>query len=193
MTNQSAKFSDEDYHRLVYHRKAGVRTRGTPEELPFLMLTHRYYAAHPPTPERLAWHEAGHAVVAHRLGYRVVEIVRLGPLRWETGSYPQLPYSDHSHLITVAGYLAEARAMGRVDPGEAWRVAVEVEERYGYGPEERRAYVEAVEERALAILVEHWAAVEQVAALARLLDQDREVVAGDELDTALSGVRFGDG
>ncbi len=193
MTDRSAEFSEEDYRKLVYHRKAGIRTTGTPEERPFEILTRRFYAAHPLTAERLAWHEAGHAVVAHWLGYRVVAIVRVEPLHWEVRSHQPLPHSDHLHLIIVAGYLAEARAMGRVDPAEASRVAYQVEDLYCYGPHERRAYVKAVEERALAILVEHWAEVEQVAALARLLDQDREIVAGDELDAALFGVRFGDG
>lgn len=192
MTDRRAEFSEDDYDKLVYYRKAGIRTKGTPEERPFELLTRRYFADHPLTPERLAWHEAGHAVVSHRLGYRVVAIEWIGPLHWATLPHRPMPFSKHFHLMMVAGYLAEARAMGRVDPAEASHVAFELEERYGYGPEERRAYVEAVEERALAILVEHWPAVVQVSVLLRQLNQDRTLVAGDELDAALAGVRFGD-
>lgn len=185
-----ASITPDELALLVYRRKAKVPTIGTPEEEPFKALCRRFNAQFPPTPERVGWHEAGHAVVSHRLGYRVWKIEREGT---ETG-YPnaatdrQPPWSDDWALVKVAGYLAEDRAVGNVDPGEAWAVAAMAESLHGYGPSERRAFVEAVEERALAILIANWGAVERVARLVEAKPSVRMA----ELNTALSSVSFGD-
>jgi len=179
----------EEHELLVYRRKAKVPTKGTPEEEPFKALLRRFHAQFPPTPERVGWHEAGHAVVAHRLGYRVSMIERDATWTGNPRTYIEPPPqgSDHWALVQVAGYLAEDRAVGNVDPEEACEVAEMAEQRHGYGPSDRRAFVEAVEKLSLAILVSDWSAVEQVAKLV----QAKPDVLMAELDGALSGVSFG--
>ncbi len=184
-----APITPEEHALLVYRRKAKVPTVGTSEEEPFIALCRRFHAQFPQTPERVGWHEAGHAVVAHRLGYRVWMIER--ERTWTgypiTSTDQQPPLSDDWALVTVAGYLAEDRALGNVDPAEAWDVAGMAEWLHDYGPSERRTFVEEVEERALAILVANWGAVERVAQLV----QANASVGMEELDTALSSVSFG--
>ena len=187
--DSEASITPEEHALLVYRRKAKVPTKGTSEEAPFIARCRRFHTQFPPTPERVGWHEAGHAVVAHRLGYRVWMIERE-----ETGTgYPitatdqQPRWSDNWALVKVAGYLAEDRALGNVDPAEAWEVAEMAERLHGCGPSERRTFVEAVEERALAILVANWDAVERVAQLV----QANPSVRLAELNAALSSVSFG--
>ena len=178
-----APITPEEYALLVYRHKAGVRTAGTPEEEPFIALCKRFHAQFPPTPERIGWHEAGHAVVSHHLGYRVWWIERND--EWgDTRTDQQPPWFGDWALVKVAGYLAEERAIGNVEPREASEVAWMAERRFGYGPSERESFVESVEARALAILVENWDAVEKISQLV----QAKPLVKMAELDTVLSGV-----
>lgn len=180
-------FTSEEYELLVYNRKARVRTVNTLDEGPFIELCRRYSSQYPLTPERVAWHEAGHAVVSHRLGYSVRMIERYPDGSAHTFTDQQLILSDNWALVTVAGYLAEDRAIGHADPGEAWDVAEVAEKIYRLGPDERKAYVEEVEKRCSAILEENWAEVEQVARLA----ESKPVVMMFDLDPILAPVKFG--
>src|SRR3954469_3822235 len=68
-------------------------------------------------------------------------------------------------LLCVAGHLSEAHACSLVDLREAFELAWTAEEQFGYVSDERRAYVKAIEAKALAMLIERLPAVERVAQL----------------------------
>ena len=95
-------------------------------------------------------------------------------------------HSDDWALITVEGYLAEDRAVGHADPGEAWNLAEVAEKIHGLGPDQRKAYVEEVEKRCSVILDVNWGAVEQVARLV----ESKSKVKMYELDPILAAVKI---
>src|SRR4051794_699232 len=103
-------FTDDDYELLLHHRKAFIRTAGTPQEAPFTELCQRFHAAYPSTPQRLAYHEAGHVVMAHCLGLHVIDVRRLSNDHWETLSTVERDNVEHWCLMNVAGHLSEAHA-----------------------------------------------------------------------------------
>jgi hypothetical protein len=171
--------SDQDYEWLCYVRKSGdYPTEGTEAWAAWNALTRRCaWVDRSWTREHIAWHEAGHALVGHRLGGHVVNIEV-----WAT--------------ITVAGHVAEEMVLGRVDPScnEASRIAWQFRKLRQKNdgetptPQECRAYVEAAESRARAICEEHRSVLEMIAR--------RHLSAGsvnrDELLIMLAGVPNGD-
>lgn len=72
--------------------------------------------------------------MAHCLGGDVLAVGKLADDNWETVSNIQPELGESWGLMSVAGYLADARACGLVDPNEASMVASEAEEQFGYGP-----------------------------------------------------------
>ena len=189
MTNfgPESPLTPEEYERLVYYRKARIRTTGTPDEGSFIELCRRYAEQFPLTPERVGWHEAGHAIVSHSLGYAVWKIERHPDGSGHSLTDQQPILSDDWALITVAGYLAEDRAVGHADPAEAWGVTEVAERIYGLGPDERKVYVEEVEQCCSMILDENWGVVEQVAKLV----ESKTKVKMYELDRILAAVKSG--
>jgi hypothetical protein len=151
-------------------------------------LCRRYSTAYPLTPERLGWHEAGHVVVAHRLGYAVWGVYHRAPDHWETTFVTPERGSTDWGLIAVAGYLSEGRAIGHEDPAEAGEISMRGPWHDDDSPHERLARVRQVERDALAILEEHWDTVGRVAELIR----SKPFITGDELAGALEGVRRAD-
>lgn len=180
-------FTEEQYDRLVYHRKAGINTTGTPEEQPFIELCRHYFARYPLSRERLAWHEAGHAVIGHRLGFKVAGVEQISPEHWVTEIESSPPFSTEQHMISVAGYLSEGKACGHGDPAEAHKVAWHAQLLFGFGPDQRLAYVRSIEAKTIAILDEHW---EAVGRFAQMIGQASYTFA-HELAPALDAVPFG--
>ena len=139
----------------------------------------RRYAAGP----LVAWHEAGHAVIAHRLGYRV-ERVHVAYAR-DQGQTDIAPAYDplNRALITLAGERAERRSVSWLDGIEA----------LGGGADDRRALQLALEElddwseaelveKVDDMLRDDWRALKR---LARRLD-DAHVLGGPEVAELLA-------
>lgn len=163
-------FSPAEYGLLVCRRKTGLRSDDQAERDWFEALTRRYHALFPSNLERISWHEAGHAMVAHRLGWWVDHIERFPHHEGKAAmapppeGSPYWPQGRETRLrdwatVKVAGYMAENRVAANVDPAEASPVAYRLEELKGYTPAQCLTYVEEVEGRALRILVADWAAV----------------------------------
>jgi hypothetical protein len=189
--------SDQDYEWLCYVRKSGdYPTEGTEAWAAWNALTRRCaWVDRSWTREHIAWHEAGHALVGHRLGGHVVNITARATHMDNTG-YPTVSHEVWA-TITVAGHVAEEMVvLGRVDPScnEASRIAWQFRKLRQKNdgetptPQECRAYVEAAESRARAICEEHRSVLEVIAR--------RHLSAGsvnrDELLIMLAGVPNGD-
>jgi hypothetical protein len=193
--------SEEDYERLCYVRKSGdYPAKGTEAWTQWVALTKRVDRAHFRTRnERSAWHEAGHALVGHRLGGDVNKIYRgdgyLAATHIPDMIYPAFPY-ETLDTVMVAGHVAEEMTFAQVDPScdeasrIAWRFRKVRARDYGetVTPQDCRAYVEAAEARARAILEAPGSVLEAIA---------RRVLAGlpvnrDELLGLLVGVPNGD-
>jgi ATP-dependent Zn protease len=129
----------------------------------------------------VAFHEAGHAVVALALGSKV-RVVEIGPR----------PHAHCAHrteankaIVALAGDLAERRAC----PLSPWgadvdfRVAFDAAEHLA--PSAPHQALEAFRDQARALLDRHWRAVEAVAAA--LLDAGK--LTGDEIDALFARPR----
>jgi hypothetical protein len=122
------------------------------------------------------WHEAGHIVVGHKLGWEVQRIDRQPdgtpiaevPPPCEP---PELPVLDYS-TVAVAGFLAENKEFGNALPttdhiNVAHQFqASEVHQGRTASPASTLAHVLEAEARAQVILDENWVAVCRVAAIA---------------------------
>lgn len=142
----------------------------------WLTMTSRYLYQHPTTVEKEMWHEAGHVVVGHRLGWSVVRIDRHPdgtpfaeiPPPCEPPALPVLDYST----VAVAGYLAEDLAQGNAMPSTdhilVSRVfqSSEVRKSRTTSPRTNLAHVFEAEARARVILEAYWDAVGRVAEVA---------------------------
>lgn len=193
-----ASITDDDYAWMHYLRRSvAYPPEGTPELARWMNLYDRFYAQHPHTLERDAWHEAGHVVVAHRLGGRVESVSRD-----EEGAITSVAVFERRHVglllwaaLEVAGYLAEVRAVGRVDPHEASEVGVAFQDvwrqRYGGLPPEAEVLdaVTHAETVAATILDEHWAAVARVA---DTLMNEPWPIERDRLTELIADVPYGD-
>jgi hypothetical protein len=138
----------------------------------------RRYAAGP----LVAYHEAGHAIIAHRLGRRV-ERVALGFVRDSGQTDLQPTYLPRSRaLIALAGERAERRCLSWLDEFTDLH----------HGSEDRRVADEALAELAGVTVAELVAEVDQLLRddwlvlkqLGRLLDRER-VLEGAQLLEAL--------
>jgi hypothetical protein len=187
-------FSPEEYALLVHWRRTNFRPSTPAEDAQFEMLTIRYHTQLA-RDENEAWHEAGHAVVGHVLGCPAVFIHRQSdgtPRTLHEGISSTAPRTrieadflaqDRNWaLIQVAGYLAERRATGHDDAGEASEFVIRAEHFLGYESAQQRAYLERIEPEASTILDTNWDAVERVAALLREKMQRR----GDEVLAAIT-------
>ncbi|MEL6428566.1 MAG: hypothetical protein AAFZ87_18065 [Planctomycetota bacterium] len=110
------------------------------------------------SPEQDAWHEAGHAIVAHALGGRVVELtLEADDERFEgraTVEWPAAPRRDaaaRSGRVALAGPIAEMEQYGDEAPHEpaqlrAWEADWDEVERCAEvvcpDPDERSAWIE---------------------------------------------------
>jgi hypothetical protein len=116
-----------------------------------------------PPRERVAYHEAGHAVVGVAVG-RV-----LGDVSLETGT---CTFTSEDPLDAVvasafAGAVADARGMGSYSDsaGAFDQFNAEGLARAKYpGETERDAYLRRMAKRAVALVDEHWPAIERLAA-----------------------------
>jgi hypothetical protein len=159
----------------------------------WLTMTCRYLYQHPTSTEKEMWHEAGHIVVGHRLGWSVLRIDRhpdgtpyaLIPPPCEPPNLPVLDYST----VAVAGYLTEERAFANAMPSadhvKIATVLRGLEARSGrtLSPDANLAHVLKAEARAQAILEEHWRAVHRIAELALLgLPVEHETLIGELRD-----------
>lgn len=164
-------FSPEEYERLLFVRKSSAYP--VPAEWDqWKRLVCRFYRLFPNTAKRAMWHEAGHIVVAHCLGWTVHRIQR--DREGTPGAVIHMPdgWGDLDHAtVSVAGWLAEAMMAypELTDPTDE----VAQHARQFRTPEgekmpapERIKYVEIAERRAEEILEAHWDTVERVAALA---------------------------
>jgi hypothetical protein len=186
-------FSPEEHESMLYILRSGtVPPKGCEDRDMWDALYSRWKALFPTTLRREAFHEAGHVVVGHSMGWSVKRIDRHGP---RAVPYAEVlppanliqirnPISDDS-VIRVAGYLAEKRACGWVAPLEAIKVAKDVNS--FLAPESRISFVRACESYAFDILKEYWLAVEAIAAMVmeslpvsrkQLLDALRDVEHG---------------
>jgi hypothetical protein len=101
--------SPEEYERLLFVRKSGAYPPLGVEYDEWKRLVCRFHRAFPNTTRRAMWHEAGHIVVAHRLGCVVHRIQRdhegtpsaviERPDAWE---------DIDEATVTVAGWIADA-------------------------------------------------------------------------------------
>jgi hypothetical protein len=191
--------TDEEYTWVSYIRRSmDYPPEGTAERERWENIYHRFHAQIlQQAPERAAWHEAGHIVVAHRLGATVVRIRQdegdaiTDILEFEPPFVPLALWA----VVMTAGYLVEGRVFGCVDPSEASEVGVAYDRELAplvgrhATPEEVLGYVSLVEGQANAILDEYWEAVARVAGLIlrEALPIDR-----DTLLPALLGIPNGD-
>lgn len=169
--------SEEEYGYLCDVRRSDDDPRGAwksfrqrlqneillmPEDIPWSERQHK----------RVSWHEAGHALVAHRLGGEVTKI------EWEK-TYINYPDSvvipdEIQDTVTVAGHVVEAMKLGRVvaHDCEGRKVARRFRERrekelgVPITPQERRSYIETIEAQARAIAEEYPDALDRLFALA---------------------------
>lgn len=170
--------SDEECDLLVRWRRTAFDPQSEEDHARYVALTIRFFTQMRQTERTDAFHEAGHIVVGHLLGY---------PTRmtyWQLDGTPSTAMDGISHdpppfiseaqflaqnydwaRIRVAGYLAERRAMGRSDPAEAVRLVRRMRDNLSYGPEETMAYLDGIENETDAILDENWEAVERLAQL----------------------------
>jgi hypothetical protein len=170
--------SCEEYERIMYVRKSGdYPPRGSAAWDRWATLLCRFHALFPNTLDREAWHEAGHIVVGHKLGWTVQRIER------NAGGWPQArvdaPCEDpelpglHVGMMTTAGFVAEAmsRPEGEMtDPThEIPEFAVDFRSADGdiLSPEDRIKYTEEIPQAEVEdIIEENWTALERVALLA---------------------------
>jgi hypothetical protein len=176
--------------------------RPSPEWDRWTTLTFRHLFQFPSTLDREMWHEAGHIVVGHRLGWQVQRIDRhsdgtphaIIPPPCE---FPELPILDFS-TVAVAGYLAEDKAFGNAMPGQDHvNLAREFQAdaaRQGRtaSPTSNLAHVLEAEARAEAILDENWGVVRQIAELATAsLPVRRKALLGEQRGVAQDEPRCG--
>src|SRR5215218_6387007 len=139
-------------------------------------LVSRHWFQFPSSLEQDMWHEAGHIVVGHKLGWEVQRIDRQPdgtpiaevPPPCEP---PELPVLDYS-TVAVAGFLAENKEFGNALPTKdhinvaRQFQASEARQDRTASPASKLAHVLEAEARAQVILDENWDAVRQVSALA---------------------------
>lgn len=126
----------------------------------------------------IAWHEAGHAVIYRALGVPVHHVM----VQYGNPVTMHAPYGrcavvqddappEAVILASLAGNLAEKRAVGTEcpinDPEEKGRgdgaLVAKALDRLGIPESERDAYLRAAEQKAAALLDEHWPKVQAVA------------------------------
>jgi hypothetical protein len=168
--------SREEFEHIMYVRKAGdYPPRRTAEWERWATLICRFHALFPDTLDRDAWHEAGHIVVGHKLGWTVQRIER------NAGGWPQARVEAPCEgpelpglqvgMMTIAGFVAEAmsRPEGEMtDPThEVAEHAIEFRSEDGdtLSSEDRIKYIKIAQSRACDILAANWDVVERVAAL----------------------------
>jgi hypothetical protein len=164
--------SPEEYRRLLLVRKSGAYPPLGAEYDQWKRLVCRFHRAFPNTTERAMWHEAGHTIVAHRLGCVVHRIQRDD--EGTPGAVIERPDAWEAideATVTVAGWIAEAMASypELTDPThEVANLAIDFRTSRGerLPPWERIKFVEVAEERAKEMLDADWSAVERVATLA---------------------------
>jgi hypothetical protein len=185
-------FSREEYERVMFVRRSGAYPPLGAEYDAWKRLVCRFHRLFPNTVVRAMWHEAGHAVVAHRLGWTVHRIQR--DHEGTPGAVIQSPdgWDDLDHaIVTVAGWIAEAMAACPELTDPTHEVAILARDfRTPTGerlpPRERIKFVEIAEDRAREMLECDWYAVERVAMLAlAALPVERDAllkaIDGDEL------------
>jgi hypothetical protein len=189
--------SPEEQERIRYVRKSlDYGPDGSEERERWGTLYDRFYALFPTTLERLAWHEAGHATVAHRLGGTVwsidVDAADDGFVTHVVEFEPPFVTLDRWAIATTAGYVAEGLAFGPTDPHEASEIYIKYCEtviEMGLKPSRSKAieFIETAESVAVAILQQHWYEVSYIAR--RMMFSCP--VGRDFLLSALAGVPFG--
>jgi hypothetical protein len=189
------QLSEEEYGELLRVRKSSDYPPKPSEAWDsWSELVCRHWRQNSDSAERESWHEAGHVVVGYRMGWDIERIDR-HVNGWPRAIIPppclppELPLLDLT-TITVAGYLAEQKALGNAVPtDEVAEMARHFMDASGGKATvwDRINFVQKAETRALPILNEDWAAVRRVAKLAmNALPVEREA-----LLEALSGVEKG--
>jgi hypothetical protein len=180
----------EDIERLRVLERGGVSQEDGDLRAERHRLREAFNAAFPPSLFRVAWHEAGHAVVMHRLGHPPLGIGRDVSHDGQTvapPTFPSNPWERVSRTVRVAGYLTEERACGPADLREAARIM----DRFAFmgNPlDDRLRELARSEAEAGYILDANWGAVAAVAALV----EASKWVNGDQIAAALRGVPCGD-
>jgi ATP-dependent Zn protease len=129
----------------------------------------------------VAFHEAGHAVVAYRLGVEVEYVtivpdhfarahVALGDLFWAHGRGSDRANLERAIKIDLAGPLAEVRALGRRRGGRTDYERASGLARYLAGAAGEREFLRHMERRIRALIECYWSEIERVAAA--LLERD---------------------
>ena len=131
----------------------------------------RWQAEVPDSIERFAVHEAGHAVVAHALGW-TVEFVEPdlpdgsgGGAMTHQGQLERDEWELFVEMATVAvaGHVAEEIAFGLALPFEVMELRDRAWEEHGVGDDQLGALVEHAETQARTILTARWETVERLA------------------------------
>ena len=164
--------SREEYERLLFVRKSGAYPPPGAEYDEWRRLVCRFQRAFPTTTKRDMWHEAGHIVVAHRLGCFVDRIRRDNDGTPQAViQRPEVWEGIDEGTLTVAGWIAEAEMSYPELTDPTHEVAIHARDfRTPTGerlpPWERVKFIEIAEGRALELLEADWSAVERVANLA---------------------------
>jgi hypothetical protein len=160
--------------------------------------TNRFVEEIGDSPERFVIHEAGHAVVAHALGW-FAEFVEpempdgdAGARTWQLPLHHPTPERVWSHFVEqvvvgVAGTVAEEVEFGLAVPFEAMEMADRAREEYGVSEHQLGRLISHCEDRARTILTVNWPVVRQLADAQAA--QDR--IEGDELAAILDEVGRG--
>jgi hypothetical protein len=167
----------DEYEEMIRVRKSNDNPpRDSEAWIRWTTLVSRHWFQFPSSLEQDMWHEAGHIVVGHKLGWEVQRIDRQpdGTPIAEIPppcAPPELSILDFS-TVAVAGYLAEDKQFGNALPtkdhinvAHQFR-ASEARQGRAASPASTLARVLEAEARAQTILDENWDAVSRVAALA---------------------------
>ncbi len=144
------------------------------------------------SPERFGIHEAGHAVVAHALGW-FVEFVEpsmpdggAGARVWQDQAAHPTPLDLQQEfceqiVVGVAGSVAEEIEFGQAVPLEAMELADQARIQYGVPDDQIGTLIGRCEARARTILTERWTTVTQLAEA----QVERGRIEGEELAAIL--------
>ena len=142
--------------------------------------------------ERIVIHEAGHAVVAHALGW-LVEFVEPKMPDGGAGALVRQRRLDHPTpegvrrrfveqvIVGVAGVVAEEVEFGLAVPFEAMELADQAREEYGVPEHQLGRLIGRCEDRARTIVTERWTTVARLAEA----QAERGRIEGDELAAIL--------